>query len=201
MVGLAGLCFGHALLWRLPGKTRQLSTGIEAVAMASIVVINLIWGGKMREPHEDGTITEVARSSLLTQMLYQLATLLHDEASQYDATTIYIREKVPRNALVATTTVAPYSLDHRFIQMLPPAQNVIDLRLSPEDLLAELAKRHVCYLHIPFSSGLNPWMNDRVEPWLQSLRKVCFLPKVTLLVQQKVAGLSTLLCRLPECGD
>jgi hypothetical protein len=201
MAGVAGLCFGHGLLQRLFAGRPRLVAGVEATVLLAIVAINASWGGKLRDPNEDGSVTEFARPALLTQMSAGFETMLQDEASQYDDAFRYIREQTPRDALIATTSVAPYALDRRFIQMLPPAQNVIDLRLSPEQLLAEMSKRHVCYLHVPFSSGLNPWMNARVEPWLQSLRKVCFLPNVKLLVQEKVVGLETLLCRLPGCGD
>jgi hypothetical protein len=112
----------------------------------------------------------------------------------------YISHELPPDAIVATITIAPYPLNHRFMQVLPFTQNTIDLDQAPSEIAAALRQYSACYLHLPYATSLNPWMNDAIIKWVDRVREICRLPGAQVLKTLSVRpNYVTKVCRLDGC--
>ena len=93
----------------------------------------------------------------------------------------YIQESTPADAIIGTLVMAPYAYNRKFSQLLPLSQSKIDLTLSPEDLLNEIRKNNISYLHLTNSPGLVPGVASAIAPWLSNLNQIPLEPGVQLI--------------------
>lgn len=180
---------------------RKSGGRLASALIVVIAAIGLVQDGKTKDMEPDGTISETVVPSLLRQAWLQFKAMRGGPEPPTDKLTSYIQRHVPKDAIVATTNVAPYPLQRRFFQMLPMAQTEIDLTQPPEVIETELRQHGACYLHVPSSSNFNPWMNLEIERWLKSLRQVCHLPDAQMLeiddaVKDKPEGV---VCKFSSC--
>jgi len=199
LLGLAAVWSAYAALlkYKMPVAA---AGGVVASLTALIAVIGFTASWTLKDPLIGGSIMTTRVPSLLEQMAEQLGSLAYGAESQYDSVTEYIRKQVPPDAVVATTSVTPFELDHRFLQLLPISQNVIDLRQSPAEIERALRTRGACYLHLPFAMRANPWLDAELSPWVERIRRICEHPGAQVLKSEEVApGLVSRVCKLPNC--
>jgi len=66
--------------------------------------------------------------------------------------------------------------------LLPVSQEKIDLSQSPEAIFKDLLAMGITHLHLTQYSGLNGWMNPKIDEWLRSARSIPELPGVELVM-------------------
>jgi hypothetical protein len=199
LIGLAAVWSSYAALLKFK-IAAPVAGGVLGSLIGLIAVIGLAARWTLKDPTIDGSITASQVPSMLEQMAAQIRSL--GKPPQLDPITEYVRRETPKEAVVATTSVSPFELNRRFMQVLPISQNVIDLDRTPAEIEQALRTAGACYLHVPYSTGLNPWMNIAVSPWIDRVRQVCDRPGATILRQHNPAtgsGLLSTICKLPNC--
>lgn len=189
LVAVAGLL---ALHWCIRAGQERLGTGSQTSGLIPYVVValvltNLFGLNILRDRRSDGSITVTELAPISWQFKRGLVNFKKELNDYHDPVSRFVAEKTPRDSVVATTTVSVYMLDRRFLQLLPIAQNVIDLSKPPDRILAELRARGVNYLHLPAFTSLNPWANEAMEPYIVNLRLIAKLPSVKKVAEAQVA--------------
>jgi hypothetical protein len=199
LIGLAAVWSSYSTLLNYR-PIKNLANALLGSLTVLIAVIGLAARWTLKDPMSDRSIMKTEIPSMLEQMTAQVGLLRFGAEPQYDPVTEYIRREVPMDAIVVTTSVSAFQLNRRFMQLLPMAQNVIDLDQSPAAIERALRVRGVCYLHVPFSTGFNPWMDAAIRPWVDRVREICDHPGSQILKVHTVAPeLSTRVCKLSNC--
>ncbi|OAI41615.1 hypothetical protein AYO40_02875 [Planctomycetaceae bacterium SCGC AG-212-D15] len=117
----------------------------------------------------------------------------------------WIDRRLPAEAVIAGNRIAPYSCKRTYLQILPEAENLLDLRLSLREIVAELRNRGATHLHLNRCSGLPQWTNHNMNYWLRTIGRIPFQPGAKVVYLRQVGGRAVeIVCELPEpasCRD
>jgi hypothetical protein len=107
--------------------------------------------------------------SMISQIKFEFKRMLRAPDWQSSSVISYIRTNTSMDAVIATNQMAAYDLDRRFVQILPVAQNSIDLRLSPDEIITLLKARKVEYIYITPSPGFVAGVDSEIETYLTKI--------------------------------
>ncbi len=90
----------------------------------------------------------------------------------------WISSSLPKEAVIAGPAIETFHAQRRYIQMQGISQERIDLKMSPEEILANLTRLGVTHVHISNEYDLPPWSARKAGEWLKSFDGIASLPGV-----------------------
>jgi hypothetical protein len=140
--------------------------------------------------------------SIPVQIANRLKIYLRGPEWESDLFFSYVRKYTNDNDIIATTLMAPYDFNRKYIQLHPVAQNMIDLDSSPKEILRLLKIQGVTYLHINPYPGLVPGATPLLDHYLNNLYKIPEEPGVVMILKKElVSGKFSALYKINSFGD
>jgi hypothetical protein len=162
------------------GLFQIFGQGAGKAVLALAMVVCFFLPGEYYSLEPSQTVPD-ATPSLFSQLVTGSENVLIVDP-EFDKTLfMWVQKNTAPDAVIATIMVNPYHYQRRFLQLLPVAQDQIDLQLPAVKLLAELRAHGANYIHLSSSTGFNPFMAPIIDPWLRTLREIPQLPGVHLV--------------------
>jgi hypothetical protein len=162
----------------------RLRSPYAIYAAITLVFIGVLSDYEMKFPDaKTGEPKSLIMHNILFQSIYRMKEYLNGPEWRNDPFFSFIRKHTDERTIIATTLMAPYDYDRKFLQILPVSQNMIDLEGSPKQILSTLRSLGVSYLHINSHPGLVPGATPMIAKWLQSLYRIPNEPGVRLVLK------------------